>query len=153
MENSDIGFIIYMSILSLLGIVLNLPIIIVYRKKYTHSASLYLLFALALLNFLISLIVVPITLITTIEVFYINNRFYCGMSYFLRFFSNSISVILLGLIAYERYNIISAKTITKLRIMEKREEKKRKGKESCIGRMRHLVPTAAGRCRPPTFPP
>ena len=118
MENSDIGFIIYMSILSLLGIFLNLPIIIVYRKKYTHSASLYLLFALALLNFLISLIVVPITLITTIEVFYISNRFYCGMSYFLRFFSNSIAVILLGLIAYERYNIISAKTITKLRIME-----------------------------------
>lgn len=115
----ETGFIIYMSSLSILGTISNFCILIVYRDRVSSNASIYLLFSLALVDLLISLIVVPFTIISSITEFYINDRFFCGLSYFLRYFSNSISVILLALIALERYNTISAKTMTRLRLLQK----------------------------------
>jgi len=87
----------------------------VYRKKYSLNVSLFLLFTLAFVDFLISLFIVPLTVFTSIRDLYLNNKFFCGLTYFLRYFSTSVSVILLALIAFERYNTISAKTMNKLR--------------------------------------
>lgn len=115
----EICFIIYMVCLSFLGTVSNFPILLVYRNRASNNASIYLLFSLALVNLLISLIVVPFSIFASVQDLYINDRFYCGLSYFLRYFANSISVVLLALIAFERYNTISAKTMTRLRVLQK----------------------------------
>lgn len=112
----NILFTIYMSFLAFFGALFNLTILLVYRKNYLSCASIYLVFALAFVDFLISIIAIPFTTIAyAIEV---NNRIYCGMLFFLLYFFNTMSVLLLALISYERYNTISAKTMTKLRILQ-----------------------------------
>jgi hypothetical protein len=114
-DYSETGFIIYMSVLFLFGTIFNFLILLVYRKKYTLNVSLFLLFTLAFVDFVISLFIVPLTVFTSIGELYINSKFFCGLTYFMRYFSTSVSVILLALIAFERYNTISAKTMNKLR--------------------------------------
>ena len=104
--------------LSVLGTFTNLPIVLVYRKKYFKNSCLYLLFALSIVDLLTAAIVVPVTLLTTVNELYISNRFYCGISYFLRYFSHSLSVVLLVIIAFERYNTLSATTATKLQLVQ-----------------------------------
>lgn len=109
----SLGFVLFMSTLCLWGILSNLPILLVYRRKYDTYASLYLLFILACIDLFVSSFVIPLTLLTTIANFYINSKFYCGLSFFFRYFSCSISVNTLALIAYERYQTISAGAMTK----------------------------------------
>ncbi|CAF1070247.1 unnamed protein product [Brachionus calyciflorus] len=116
---SEIAFIIYMSFLFIFGSLFNLAILLVYRNRAGSNASVFLLNSLALVDFLISTLVIPLTIFTTIKHFFINDAFYCGLSYFLRYFTSSFSCVLLALIAFERYKTISAKTMTKLRFLQK----------------------------------
>jgi uncharacterized membrane protein len=119
MERSSIAFIVYMSLLCVIGTLLNLFIVLVYRRKQSDSASIFLLFALAIVDLIISLVVVPFTIFTSLKEFYVNDRFLCGLTFFMRYFSCSFSTILLGLISFERYNTISAKTMNNLRSVQK----------------------------------
>ena len=122
LNTSELPFVIFMCSLCLMGTCLNGSILIVYRRKYKHSASLYYLTWLALVNFLISCLVIPFTLITDMNStasFYSKTARMCGLSYFMRHFFSWVSQFLLVLIAYERYTVIAAKTVKGLRLVER----------------------------------
>ncbi|RNA06749.1 cholecystokinin receptor-like [Brachionus plicatilis] len=119
MPSHHVIFIVYMSLLSIFGTVLNLAILLVYKNRTSSNASVFLLWSLALVDLLISACVIPMTIFSSTEHFYINDVFYCGLIYFMRYFCSSMSCVLLGLIALERYKTISAKTMTRLRFLQK----------------------------------
>ena len=118
LENSEIPFVVFMSLCSFLGMIFNVSILIVYRKKYKQSTCLYFLTMLALINLIISFMVIPIVLIADLT-FFSHYTALCKFSQWFRRFSLWMLVFLLGLIAYERFNVISAKTAKRLRLVEK----------------------------------
>jgi len=129
LNTSELSLVIFLSLLCILGTTLNGSILFVYRRTYARStASLYYLTILALVNFLISIFVIPFTLLTDLgssssessAMLYPKTARICGSSYFLRHFFTWISTLLLALIAYERYSVITAaKTARGLRLVER----------------------------------
>lgn len=112
-------YFVYMTLLSIFGTIFNLVILLVYRNRTSSNASVFLLWSLALVDLVVSACIIPMTIFSSIEQFFVNDLFYCGLIYFMRYFCSSISCFLLGLIALERYKIISAKTMTRLRFLQK----------------------------------
>lgn len=113
-SEQEIILLVYMIIVSVFGAISNLLVMLVYFKKRTQYASLYLLFTLALVDFSTSAIVVPMTLATYFETFTTTNLS-CQFAYFFRYLTSSLSVCVLGLIAVERYHTISSRTLTSLK--------------------------------------
>ena len=126
-------FIVFMSIMSICGTMFNLLVIIVYRQKHNENASLYLLFTLSVIDFLVSLFVIPTTLLEYFQFFH-NISVFCKFSYFLRYTTTAISVALLGLIAFERYY-----TITSRKVNSSRKTQMNLVKQSRIGVIMTLV--------------
>ena len=120
-ETEKIFFIVFMSFIFVVGTIANVLTIIVYRKNYTRCASIFLIFALAVVNFLTSIIVVPLFLLYSLDLIPIDSKISCGANYFLRYIVNEITAIFLGLIAIERYKTISALTVTKLQFVHKNQ--------------------------------
>nr|QVK45741.1 G protein-coupled receptor [Proales similis] len=118
MKESLIGFIFYMSVLFVFGTLFNLVIILANCSRYKLNSFLFLLFSLAWVDFLTSLLVVPFSLLVSGNLVYLDNRLFCGAAYFARYFTTSISVLLLALISYERYQIISSKNLSSLRLLQ-----------------------------------
>ena len=117
LEDFEIPFVLFMSLCCLMGGIFNLSILIVYRKKYTNSTSLYFLTMLALVNFLNSTLIIPMVTFADLSHFY--GTIFCKISYVARRFFVWMLIFLLGFIAYERYNVISAKTLKGLMLVEK----------------------------------
>lgn len=83
LKSSHIAFIIIMSLLCLFGTVLNFAILLVYRNKWNQNASVFLLYSLALIDLVISILVVRLTVFSSIDEFFIDDSFYCGVTYFI----------------------------------------------------------------------
>ena len=111
--NQKVALIIFMISLSIFGTIFNLLVLLVYRKKRNQNASLFLLFTLASVDFLVSLLVVPVTLLEYFQYFH-SVHLFCRFTYFSRYTATSLSVCLLGLVAFERYYTITSKSITSL---------------------------------------
>jgi hypothetical protein len=112
-KNQFIILVIYMATLSTFGSILNILVMIVYRKKREQYASIYLLFVLASVDLTVSLLVVPFTLLTYFPLFR-KAGLLCSFAYFSRYSTASLSVCLLGLVAVERYHTISSRIVTSI---------------------------------------
>ena len=117
---TSIGFLVYMLIISLTGAVLNLSIIIVYIRTFRQISSLYFITMLAFINFITSTVAIPLVIYIELDPAYsVTSSFLCGFSFFLRHFLALISIFVLLFIAYERLNVIRARTVKRLKIIEK----------------------------------
>ena len=100
MEPDKIIILVYMLFNSLLGCLFNLVVLLVYFKYSKNYPSVILLSLLALSNFLCSIIVMPIVIITELDIIQKDNM-YCGIYYLIRYLSASFTIKLLALIAFE----------------------------------------------------
>lgn len=116
---SCIGFLVYMLIISLTGGILNASIIIVYMRTFRHVASLYFITILAFINFITAFLVIPFVIYTELYPSGLHSSIICGLSYFLRHFLALLSIFVLLFIAYERLNVMRARTVKRLKIVEK----------------------------------
>ena len=100
MEPDKIIILVYMLFNSILGCLFNLVVLLVYFKYSKNYPSVILLSLLALSNFLCSIIVMPIVIITELDIIQKDNM-YCGFYYLIRYLSASFTIKLLALIAFE----------------------------------------------------
>ena len=99
-----------MSLIFLVGSSLNLILLLVYRKYPSNYSSIWLITCLALLNFISSILVVPMVVVHHQNT-YTKSDLYCGAYSFVQYLINSIPVIFLLLISFERLrNILMATT-------------------------------------------
>jgi hypothetical protein len=100
MEPDKIVILVYMLFNSILGCLFNLLVLLVYFKYSKNYPSVILLSLLALSNFLCSIIVMPIVIITELDIIQKDN-IYCGIYYLIRYLFASLTIVLLALIAFE----------------------------------------------------
>ncbi len=100
MEPDKIVILVYMLFNSIFGCLFNFVVLLVYFKYSRNYPSVILLSLLALSNFLCSIIVMPIVIITELDVFQ-KDDIYCGVYYLIRYLSASLIIVLLALIAFE----------------------------------------------------
>jgi hypothetical protein len=100
MEPDKIVILVYMLFNSILGCLFNLLVLLVYFKYSKNYPSVILLSLLALSNFLCSIIVMPIVIITELDIIQKDN-IYCGIYYLIRYLSASLTIALKALIAFE----------------------------------------------------
>ena len=100
MEPDKIIILVYMLFNSILGCLFNLVVLLVYFKYSKNYPSVILLSLLALSNFLCSIIVMPIVIITELDIIQKDNM-YCGIYYLIRYLFASLTIVLLALIAFE----------------------------------------------------
>ncbi len=100
MEPDKIIILVYMLFNLIVGCLFNLVVLLVYFKYSRNYPSVILLSLLALSNFLCSIIVMPIVIITELDVFQ-KDDIYCGVYYLIRYLSASLTIALKALIAFE----------------------------------------------------
>jgi hypothetical protein len=115
---TSIGFLVYMLLMSVIATLLNGAIIIVYIRTFRSIASLYFITMLAFINFIMASCVMPFVIYTELNPT-VQNSLVCGASFFLRHFLALLSIFVLLFIAYERLNVIKARTVKRLKIVEK----------------------------------
>lgn len=101
MESYNIFYSIYMCFIIVFGTGANLVLLVVYANHHEKYSSLLFLFALALVNCVSSLVVVPIIIF---DFFFqvLVNMLDCKVAWFFISFSNSIAIFLIILISFER---------------------------------------------------
>ncbi len=96
MEPDKIVILVYMLFNSIFGCLFNFVVLLVYFKYSRNYPSVILLSLLALSNFLCSIIVMPIVIITELDVFQ-KDDIYCGVYYLIRYLSASLTIALKAL--------------------------------------------------------
>ena len=114
LDAEEIALIVLMTILSICGIFFNSIVLIVYRKKRSQNAYMYLLFYLAIVDFSVSLLVIPLTLLKHLSYFR-NILLLCRIYFFLCYSAPSLSVCILGLVTIERYHTITTRALVLVR--------------------------------------
>ena len=115
LDAEEIALIVLMTILSICGIFFNSIVLIVYRKKRSQNAYMYLLFYLAIVDFSVSLLVIPLSLLNYISIFAEYVLVICQLVFLTRYSAPSLSTCILALIAIERYQTITSRTYSSIK--------------------------------------